>query len=90
MEIKFDPEKRRWTLEKRGIDFLDASLVFADVHYEIEDLRWDYGERRFRVFGQLHGRRVMVVWTPRGPKRRIIMMRHGHEDEFKNAKTSLD
>ncbi len=90
MEIEFDEAKRFWTLETRGLDFLDAPLVFAGSHFEIEDDRKDYGEQRFRVFGELNGRRVVVVWTPRGTKRRIIMMRHAHEEEFITRKAGLD
>lgn len=47
MEIEFDEAKRRWTLEHRGIDFLDAPLVFADLHYEIEDQRWTMARGAF-------------------------------------------
>lgn len=90
MKIEFDEGKRLWTLEHRGLDFADAPLVFAEAHFQIEDDRKDYGERRYRVFGQLHGRRVVIVWTPRGTKRRIIMMRHAHEEEFTAQRAGLD
>jgi uncharacterized DUF497 family protein len=90
LEIEYDENKRRWTLENRGLDFADAPLVFAETHFQIEDNRRNYGELRYRVFGQLNGRRVVVAWTPRGEKRRIIMMRFAHEEEFEVRKASLD
>jgi uncharacterized protein len=51
MEILFDPEKRQWTLENRGLDFADAPLVFADDYIQLLNDRKDYGETRYRVFG---------------------------------------
>ena len=44
MRITFYPIKREKTLTERGLDFADASLVFAGVTVEIEDTRKDYGE----------------------------------------------
>ena len=41
MEISFDPEKRRRTLERRGLDFLGAANVFAGVNATREDVRAD-------------------------------------------------
>lgn len=82
MKITFDPAKRQWTLENRGLDFIDAALVFADDFVELLDDRKDYGEARYRVFGQLNGRYVVIIWIPRGSSRRIISMRYAHEEEI--------
>jgi len=82
MEISFDPAKRHWTLVNRGLDFADASLVFAGDFVELLDDRKDYGEVRYRVFGKLKGRHVVIIWTPRGRSRRIISMRYAHEEEI--------
>lgn len=81
MDVSFDPAKRSQTLADRGIDFADASEVFAGQVAEIEDTRWDYGEPRFITVGVLRGRMVVVVWTPRNGSRRIISMRFAHERE---------
>lgn len=82
MEISFDPQKRQWTLESRGLDFQDAALVFADDYVELMDDRIDYGEVRYRVFGKLKDRYVAIIWTPRGNSRRIISMRYAHDEEI--------
>mgnify|MGYP003634229412 CR=1 FL=1 len=82
MEISFDPQKRQWTLESRGLDFQDAALVFADDYVELMDDRIDYGEVRYRVFGKLKDRHVAIIWTPRGNSRRIISMRYAHDEEI--------
>jgi hypothetical protein len=63
MEISYDPEKRRLTLEHRGLDLEDAALVFAGTAMTVEDDRRDYGETRYQTLGLLRGRVVMVVWT---------------------------
>lgn len=81
MTIAWDDAKRAKTLAERGLDFADAHLVFAGRHLSLPDDRRDYGERRFITTGWLHGRFVVVVWTPRGDQRRIISMRYGHDDE---------
>ncbi len=47
----------------------------------IEDDRIDYGESRYQTVGQLDGKIVMVVWTPRGEARRIISMRECNAKE---------
>ena len=49
-----------------------------------------YGEARFITAGFLHGRFVVVVWTPRDGGRRIISMRHGHDREKVRFQSYLD
>jgi uncharacterized DUF497 family protein len=82
MLIEFDPLKREWTLASRGLDFLDSVEVFNSAGIDFEDTRFDYGELRTVTFGALRGRWVIVVWTARGEKRRIISMRYANEREI--------
>jgi uncharacterized protein len=81
VRITFDADKRDWTLAKRGLDFADAAEVFAGVTLDREDDRQDYGEPRFISVGQLRGRVVIVVWTPRGNSRHVISMRKANDRE---------
>ena len=90
MEIEFDDDKRRQILEERGLDLADAYQVFAEEHFQIEDVRKDYGEIRYRVWGFLRGQRISLAWTPRHGKRRIITMRHAHEQEHQIRFRTLD
>ena len=46
MKITFDPVKRAETLQRRFLDFADASLVFAGLTMDVADSRQDYGEPR--------------------------------------------
>ncbi len=90
MEIEFNEAKRQKVLAERGLDMAEAAAVFAEEYFQIEDLRSDYGETRYRVWGFLDGKRVSLVWTPRGKKRRIITLRHAHEPEHQRHFKALD
>jgi len=81
VKIIFDPEKRQAALGQRGLDFTDASIVFAGPTITVQDIRRDYGEMRFQTIGFLVDRMVMVVWTPRDEARHVISMRKCNERE---------
>jgi len=70
--FEWDADKSDATLLTRGLDFAAAAMVFEGDYMEREDLRQEYGERRFVVTGEVAGVVVTLVWTPRGPLRRII------------------
>lgn len=80
--LEWNEEKRLLTLEKRGLDFADAALIFAGETYNFPDDRKDYGETRIITVGYLNERMVVIVWTPRGNNRRIISMRKANEKEI--------
>ena len=81
MGVTFDPAKRARTLAERGLDFVDAALVFRGVTVEFEDTRHDYGERRLICFGRLAGRIVVVGYTLRDGDRHVFSMRKANERE---------
>ncbi len=81
MRITDDPAKREKTLAERGLDFEDALRVFSGTTVEVEDDRRDYGERRIVCYGLLHGRVVVVGYTPRGAARHVFSMRKANHRE---------
>jgi len=81
MKITFDAAKREWTLRERGLDFAEATAVFAGAAIDIPDRRHDYGEPRINSVGYLRGRMVIVCWTPRGEARHVISMRKANDRE---------
>jgi uncharacterized protein len=81
VKITYDPAKRAWTIQERGLDFEDAAKVFAGLELTDLDEREDYGEDRYQTMGLLDGRLVMVVWTPRGEDRHVISMRKCNDRE---------
>jgi uncharacterized DUF497 family protein len=81
VRLTFDPAKRAKTLAERGLDFEDALTVFEGITVDIEDRRKDYGERRIIGYGLLHGRMVVIGYTPRGTDRHIFSMRKANDRE---------
>ena len=90
MRVSYDPAKRRKTFEDRGLDFADATLVFAGPTLEVEDTRRDYGEARIICFGYLEGRLVVVGYTPRGSNRHVFSMRKANGREEKRIAPLLE
>ncbi len=83
MEIEYDQNKRGKTLAERGFDFADAKDVFSGITVTLSDTRKEYGEERFITLGLLNDRVVVVVWTKRAKKRRIISMRKANNRDIK-------
>ena len=84
MEFEWDNDKNSSNKIKHGFDFMDAISVFNDpCRIEVEDLRKDYGERRFIMTGKVEPRRLqlVVVYTLRGDKYRIISVRRASYEE---------
>jgi uncharacterized protein len=81
MKIEFDAVKRAATLEERGLDMAEAGEIFDGDTITIPDARRDYGEKRFITIGFLSARLVIVVWTPRDRRRRIISLRKANDRE---------
>jgi len=81
MKITFDPAKNARNIADRGLAF---ELV-ADLEWEtavsVEDTRKDYGERRLRVLGRLHGRLHIAVITYRGDAAHVISFRKANKKE---------
>ena len=88
--IEFDPQKRFQTLLERGLDFARAGEIFSGTIHTFPDLRQSYGESRFITLGFLDGRLTVVVWTPRGSRKRIISMRNANERENKEYSQGMD
>ena len=82
MRVTCDPVKRAVTLTQRGLDLLDAEDVFAGLTLEVDDLRFNYGERRVICYGTLRGRLVVVGYTPRGDARHVFSMRKANAREI--------
>lgn len=80
----WDEPKRQDNLEKHGIDFVDAEIIFAGFTVTAEDTREAYGEQRFLTLGLLHGEVVSVAHTPREDNDHIISIRKAtkHETVF--------
>lgn len=83
MKIEYPSLKRDATLAERGLDMARAAEIFEGATLTVEDDRQDYGETRQITIGFLDNRMVVMVWTQRGPARRIISLRKANEREQK-------
>lgn len=81
MEFTWSEAKRNANLEKHGLDFVDAPLVFEGVTFTIEDDRFSYEEQRFVSLGLLAGIPVSVVHTESENEIRIISFRKATKRE---------
>jgi len=75
VEFEWDPDKAAGNLEKHGIDFADAALVlYDDLAVTVPDD--DADEERFVTLGvDAIGRLLVVVYTWRDERIRIISAR---------------
>ena len=81
MDFEWDNNKLEENLEKHGVDFLKAMLIFESAVSTLEDKRKDYGEQRFVSIGMVGKDCIVVVHTPRGEKTRLISAWNGGSDE---------
>lgn len=88
MEFEWDENKRQKTLFERGIDFIDAALIWDDpLRQQRIDNRQDYGETRFQTIGRGPIGILFVVSTVRVYERgvsvnRIISARRANTKEI--------
>ncbi len=78
MRFVWDDDKAASNLVKHGVTFKYATRVFADeLGYEWVDDRNDYGEERLNVVGLVDGFEILVTYTLREEKIRIILREEG-------------
>ncbi len=82
MDFAWSEVKRFAVLEARGLDFIDAEILFdGRPLYTVPSPRG--AEERWLSVGELNGRLVAVVWTRRSETIRIITMRRARDEEKK-------
>ena len=85
MQYEWDAAKNRANLAKHGIDFADAVAVFEDDLALTRPDTTARGESRFATLGvDGFGRHLVVVFTERGTRIRIISARVATKTERKS------
>lgn len=74
-DFEWDEDKNKTNQQKHKLAFDDAPAVFENPTVNFRDNRFDYGEERYVALGILQGIVVVVAYTYRGEKIRIISMR---------------
>jgi len=84
VNLTWDEPKRLANLAKHGLDFADATKVFAGPMVLFEDDRFDYREQRMIGVGLLDYLVVLIVHIESDDTIRIISMRKadGHETDL--------
>ena len=76
VELEWDEEKAAANLRKHGIDFADAALALEDELALTRRDLFSEQEHRFVTLGvDPHGRLLVVVYTWRGERIRLISAR---------------
>jgi uncharacterized DUF497 family protein len=81
MLFEWDEEKRQINILKHHIDFVEAIRIYDGFVITVESEQQDLTEERFLSIGLLRGLEIVVVFTTRGEKRRIISARRAREAE---------
>jgi uncharacterized DUF497 family protein len=79
--FEWDEQKRCENLRKHRLDFRDCAAAFRWRTLTVMDHRFDYGEDRWRSYGLLRERVVVMVYVVRGNAVRVISMRKADRDE---------
>jgi uncharacterized DUF497 family protein len=81
-EFEWDDLKAQANLEKHGISFREARRVFDDIFALVEeDLSADFGEERFLATGMVEDTLLVVVYTERSSRVRLISARRATRHE---------
>lgn len=89
MKLEWDEEKRIANIAKHDVDFRDAATLFKHPFLHMEDNRRDYGEKRYVAIGQIEGRVMVIAFTIREDKIRIISLRKANKREQEKYKKSI-
>ena len=70
--FEWDDDKGRENIDKHGVDFVRAAMIFQNHVITEIDGRKQYGETRYRALGYVEGEFYIVIYTWRGKTRRLI------------------
>jgi uncharacterized DUF497 family protein len=86
VEFEWDDKKAAENVAAHGVSFETARLVFGDAFgVELLDDRRDYGEERWVRIGMAEGAILVVVYTERSARKRLISARRAtklEQDEY--------
>ena len=79
--VDFDPAKEAINLSKHHVSL--ARWVDLQIRTIVADIRFDYGEPRFRAYGHINGVAYCLVFTIRDERYRPISLRRAHAKEMR-------
>ncbi len=81
MEFEWDEAKRLSNLAKHGLDFAQVAHFDWDRAAVETDLRFRYGEDRFRAFVRFDGEMYSIAFTMRNGVVRVLSFRYANRKE---------
>ncbi len=90
IEVEWDTEKETINQRKHGIGFYEAATVFFDPHsLTAPDDEHSFSEQRHNILGKSeYGDLLVVIFTERGTRLRIISARQATKREKKEYEES--
>jgi uncharacterized DUF497 family protein len=79
--FEWEEARRRENVALYGVDFVRAALMFDNPVLEREDTRRFHGEKRFVSIGHVDGFFMVVTWSPRANRRRIVSAWRADRDD---------
>jgi len=79
--FEWEEARRQENIEKFGVDFVRAALMFDSPVLEREDDSRFHGEKRFMSIGHVEGFYMVVAWSPRANRRRIVSAWRADRDD---------
>ena len=82
IRFEWDDAKNDRCMRDRGFGFADILPAFLDQNRRVQrDVRRDYGEDRFRLYGRVAGRLFVIAYTRHETATRIISARKANARE---------
>ena len=90
MEIEYDPTKRDVVLAARGLDMARCGEAFDGFHLTRRDDRHSDQEQRFHSLAMLDDTVVIIAWTQRGKRHRVITMWKANDRERQSYRAARE
>ena len=79
--FEWEYDHRTKNLAAHGVDFVRAARMFDNPILEREEAGKFFGEKRYITVGYSGGMYLVVTWTPRGKRRKILSAWRADRDD---------
>ena len=90
VRFEWDPGKGAANVAKHDIDFATAARAFSEPMLRRPDDRRDYGEERWIALAMIDGIVIVIVYTVRSERIRIISARKANRNEKKTYEQAIE
>ena len=90
LRFGWDPDKDAVNVAKHDVDFATAARAFSEPMVRRPDDRRDYGEKRWIALAVIDGIVIVIVYTVRSKRIRIISARKANRNEKKTYEQAIE